>query len=408
MGDEMSSRERMLAALNLQPTDHIPMAFMLFGALNQRLNRQRRGGDQEAVVEAQLDIGLDTVVDLMSFSPVAADVGHNDLPGMPVRLGENVLVSTRLETSGDGPYPVLHKDYATPSGTLSIAVDRTDDRPYGDDPEGQPHVPFMDDYLAPRCARHLVSSQSDLSALRHLLLPPTQADLTACRQSWQTGRHIADRHGLLLSGGWGVGGDSLAWFCGLQQAVMLAMDEPAFLEELLGMVAAWNRQRMEAFLDFGVDLYVRRAWYEGTDLWSPALFHKLFYPVIRDEVALAHEAGAKYGYILTSGSAPLHDMLVELGIDVLIGPDPVQGKDTDLRQMGQDLGGRMCMWGGVNGFLTVEMGTPEEIDAAVREAIEALGPEGLILSPVDNVRDSSDAVWQNVQAMVESWKRHRG
>ena len=147
----------------------------------------------------------------------------------------------------------------------------------------------MDDYLTPRCVRHLISSRNDLSALRHLLTPPTRADLAACRESWQKGKALADQHGLLLSGGWGVGGDALAWFCGLQQAVMMAMDEPEFLEELLGMVAAWNRERMEAFLDFGVDLFIRRAWYEGTDFWSPALFRQLFYPVIREEVALAHE-----------------------------------------------------------------------------------------------------------------------
>ena len=141
MADEMSSRERMLASLNLEPTDHVPMAFMLFGALNQRLNRQRRGGDHRAFIEAQLDLGLDTVVELMSFAPVAADVGHDDVPGIPVRFGSDVRVRTRLASPGDGPYPVLHKEYSTPSGTLSIAVNRTDDWPYGDDPEGGPHCP---------------------------------------------------------------------------------------------------------------------------------------------------------------------------------------------------------------------------------------------------------------------------
>jgi hypothetical protein len=67
----------------------------------------------------------------------------------------------------------------------------------------------------------------------------------------------------------------------------------------------------------------------------------------------------------------------------------------------------MCTWGGVNAFVTVEMGSPAEIDAAVREAIAALGPEGFILSPVDNIRDPSEKVWENVLALIESWKRYR-
>ena len=77
----------------------------------------------------------------------------------------------------------------------------------------------------------------------------------------------------------------------------------------------------------------RRAWYEGTDFWSPAFYEQFFVPILREEVRLAHEAGARYGYILTSGSMPLHDMLIDMGVDVLIGPDPVQGKGTDLQRI---------------------------------------------------------------------------
>ncbi|MBI3923028.1 MAG: hypothetical protein HY318_16530, partial [Armatimonadetes bacterium] len=61
----------------------------------------------------------------------------------------------------------------------------------------------------------------------------------------------------------------------------------------------------------------------------------------------------------------------------------------------------------VNGFLTVERGTPREIEAAVHQAIDILGPGGFILSPVDNVRDPSDEVWRNVEVFIEAWKQCR-
>jgi hypothetical protein len=164
---------------------------------------------------------------------------------------------------------------------------------------------------------------------------------------------------------------------------------------------------MEAYLDYGVDLFIRRAWYEGTDFWSPDLFREFFSPVIKEEVRLAHQAGAKYGYILTSGSMALHDQLLGLGIDVLIGADPVQGKGTDLEIMKKELKDEICIWGGVNGFVTVETGTPEEIDKAVKTAIETLGSDSFILSPVDNVSDPSEKVWNNVLTLIESWKKYR-
>jgi len=408
MADEMSSRQRMLAALNCEKPDHVPMAFMIFTALSERLNTPRRGGDRTAVIEAQIDLGLDTVVDLTLFAGQVEEIGHSDAPGIPVRFDEGVETREWSEPGQAGRYPVLHKEYITPSGSLSVVVDQTDDWPYGDAAKGEFKVPFMDDYLAPRCSKYLVETRADLACLRHLLVPPTEDDLTACHRVWTRGKELARKHDLLVAGGWGVGGDALAWFCGLDNAVMMAIDEPELLEELLSIIDAWNRSRMKAFLDYGVDLFIRRAWYEGTDLWSPELYRRFFFPIIREEVRMAHEAGAKYGYVLTSGSMPLHELLIELGIDVLIGVDPVQGKGTDLKRMGEQLRGRMCTWGGVNGFVTVEKGTKEDIDAAVREAIEVLGPKGFILSPVDNVRDPSDEVWENVLTLIESWKKYRG
>jgi uroporphyrinogen-III decarboxylase len=404
----MSSRERILAAINHENPDYIPMAFMIFTALRQRLTMERGNSDPALAVKTQVELELDTVVDLHLFSSHNNKIGHSDAPGIPVRFNESVKLQEWATTPEDSCYPVLHKKYITPSGELSVAVKQTDDWPYGDAASGDFQVPFMDDYLEPRCSKYLIETRNDLDALRYLLVPPTEDELKICHEAWDIGKQIANKHDLLLTGGRGVGGDALAWFCGLQNAIMMSIEQPTFFEELLGIIDAWNKPRMQAFLDYGVDLFIRRGWYEGTDFWSPELYRKFFFPIIQEEVRIAHEAGAKYGYILTSGSMPLNDMLIELDIDVLIGPDPVQGKGTDLKRMREQLKGKICTWGGINGFITVEKGTKDDIDTAVREAIELLGSEGLILSPVDNVRDPSDEVWENVLALIESWKKYRG
>jgi hypothetical protein len=104
---------------------------------------------------------------------------------------------------------------------------------------------------------------------------------------------------------------------------------------------------------------------------------------------------------------PLHGLLTELGIDVLIGADPVQGKGTDLPRMKSQLKGKTCIWGGVNGFVTVEEGTETEIEEAVKNAMETLGPDGFILSPVDNIRDPSDRVWRKTMKLIEAWRKYR-
>ena len=277
----MSSRERMLAALSCEKPDHVPLAFMLLNALNERMHQDRMGGDPAAFIEAELALGVDAVVDLTFHGPYAREVGHPDAPGIPVMLGDSVETREWAEERDGGNGPELHKEYATPSGRLSVVVDRTDDWPYGAAAAGIREtgagtgetadcspllVPLMDDFLAPRCSKHLVESDDDLPALRHLLAPPTTADIGECRSVWSRGKELAEKHGLLVAGGWGVGADALAWFCGLQQAVMMAVDRPRFFQELLGIIDNWNRPRMAAFLDFGVDLFIRRAWYHYSDV----------------------------------------------------------------------------------------------------------------------------------------------
>ncbi len=195
---------------------------------------------------------------------------------------------------------------------------------------------------------------------------------------------------------------------GLTNAVLAAHDRPEFLQAFLDVVGAWSRRRMEIVLDQGVDLLVRRGWYEGTSFWSPALYRRFLLPHVKAEAALAHQAGAKFGYIMTVGALQLADLLAEAGVDVLIGVDDVQDHAMDLAAMKSASAGRFALWGGVNGFVTLERGSDEEIRAATGRAMDALGPEGFILSPVDNVRDPSEAVWEKVQVLVDAWKARAG
>ena len=185
------------------------------------------------------------------------------------------------------------------------------------------------------------------------------------------------------------------------------MDKPEVIEKLLQMVSDWNRKRMGIYLEDGIDLLIRRAWYESTDLWSPALYHRFMFPVLKKEIEIAHQAGAKFGYIMTSGVMPLLDDFLALGFDVLIGVDPIQGRGTDLKVLKKKLGGKICLWGGVNGYLSVERGNKEEVKEAVEKAMAVLGPEGFILSPVDNVTENSETTWSNAKMLIETWKKLR-
>jgi len=137
MKKELSSRERMLAAIRNEEADRVPFCFMIFAALRDRCK------DRFEFVEKQLEMGLDAMVEL-PMGPLDVKTDHNDLPGLPVTYHPQVKVKEWREDIPTETYPILHKEYHTPVGTLKTAVNKTDDWPYAD------RVPFFDDYLIPR------------------------------------------------------------------------------------------------------------------------------------------------------------------------------------------------------------------------------------------------------------------
>jgi uroporphyrinogen-III decarboxylase len=389
----MSSRQRMLAALDRREPDRTPCSFMLYKGLKDRCRSYAE------FVERQVELGLDAFVELPPRPPVVANDYYN-LHGLPVSHDPRVEIREWIERPDGEGWPIMVKEYRTPAGVLRAEVRQTDDWRWGD------HVPFLDDYIVPRARRFPVTGPGDLGALRYLLVPLTDAERAAFRAEAAPVLELAQHHDLLVTGGWGVGADLVGWVYGLQNMVYALYDRPAFVHDMLEIVAAWNRGRMEVVLDAGIDLYVKRAWYENCDFWTPGAYHEFLYPILKADADLAHERGARFGYLITSNCMPLLDTFVEAGVDVVIGVDPAE---WDLQTTKRKLGGKVCLWGGVNGHLTVEQDTPEQVRAEVRRAFEVLAPGGgFVLSPVDNVREDTPRARENVAALIDEWQKLTG
>lgn len=383
----MTSRQRMLAALRHQRVDHVPCSFMLFKGL------WAQSPNYLDFVRQQMAMGLDTFVQIPTRSHGIVSDSYN-LHGLPVEFDPQVTVREWKEPAGNGRWPVLIKEYLTPGGPLRAEVNQDSEWPYGD------HIPFLDDYLESRSRRFLVQGANDLKALQYLLTPPSVNAVAAFHADAQPALDFAHEHDLLVVGGWGVGADLIGWVYGLQNMIYASYDQPAMVGDLLALIADWNRCRMEVVLSAGVNLYIKRAWYENCDFWTPKMWKKLIFPILKADADLAHARGALFGYLITAHCMPLLDFIAEAGVDVLVGVDPAQ---WDLPAAKKKLAGKVCLWGGVNGHLTVEQGTPEEVQAEVKAALEGSGT-GFILSPVDNVREWNAASQRNVQALIEAWQ----
>jgi len=389
----MTSRERMLAALSCEQPDRTPCSFMLYNGLKSTCSTYLE------FIERQIEMGLDTYVELPPRPPVVINDYYN-LHGLPVSYDPQVEIEEWIEDNPTEQWPIMVKEYHTPVGTLRAEVRQTDDWRWGD------HVPFLDDFIVPRSRKFIVTGQDDLDALRYLLVPPKDAEIAAFKSESEPVLEMARQNDLLVTGGWGVGADMVGWLFGLENMIFAIHDRPDFMHELFDIIAGWNRARMAVLLDAGIDLYIKRAWYANCDFFSPKTFREFLLPILQADAELAHDRGSKLGYLITSNTMPLLDLFVESGVDALIGVDPMT---WDLEDTTAKLDGKICLWGGVNGHLTVEHGTPDEVRAATRYALDVLAPGGgFILSPVDNIREDTPGARENARVLIDEWQRLTG
>ena len=396
----MNSRERMLTALAGGVPDYTPCSFMLFFILYERC-----ANDAE-FVEEQLDLGLDAFV----------HVGHlNHTLHLYGGLDPRVEVHEWVEQGNGGTTFCRRLD--TPAGPLTGRINQRDGWPTEDD------FPLLKDWLVGRAEEVLVKPEEDLEKLPYLFGPIKDEDIRVLREEASEADKLARRHGLLQVGGWkgsvrpglqvdpGVMGcDAMAWLSGFENIMILSLTKPELIREYVRIIHEWNLKQIEVYLDVTrADLIIRRGWYETTEFWTPEVYREIVAPTLRREAELVHQAGRKYGYIITSAFIPLLDDIIASGVDVLIGLDPKEGKGTDLELVKERFqqAGR-ALWGGVSGPMSVETSDGEETERAVSEALQILGEGGgFILSPVDNVRDNPENAWKNTHRFIDTWKKNR-
>jgi uroporphyrinogen-III decarboxylase len=412
----MTSKERILAAINGQPADHVPLTTWCFGfPAPKHLQWETNGRpvpywyskrlehihtlphpweleDEFKRADAWLSLGIDDILEVSvpwAQDPAVASTDSVIPPGA---------------AGGDARYPVLVREYETPSGRLRHAVWQT-----GEEKPGWPVQPacamLIEDYNVARAVQHPVSRPGDVAAIGHLFMPPDAEQRRWFAERMAKMKAHADRKGLFSQAWSAFGIDAAVWVTGTQGAVMMAMDAPEAFGQLIDLIGQTDYARTElAASTDGVDMVCQRGWYSSTDFWSPRLFDQYVYPHLAELTALAHRHGKKFGYVMTTGVERLGPRLADAGVDVLYFVDPILDH-ISLQRAAELFGDRMTMVGGTNA-LSLASGDPQRIRREVQQAMEILGPTNrFILHPMDAI--FPDTPWEGVQQMIEAWKECR-
>ncbi|MCP3950873.1 MAG: hypothetical protein GY697_01425 [Desulfobacterales bacterium] len=131
---------------------------------------------------------------------------------------------------------------------------------------------------------------------------------------------------------------------------------------------------------------------------SPAMWREFFKSRLKDTIHIAREEAPELlvFYHSDGNFTQLIPELVDIGINVI---NPVQPDCMDAAAIKNEFGTQLALWGTVGTAALWQTGKPAQIRIEVRQRIDTLGPEGLLLTPA---YDIDFAPLENLRAFAEA------
>ncbi len=351
----MTSRERLIAALNRQCPDRLPATthHLMPSFLSSM------GGISE--LEFFDRFGLDAIHWTAGLAPVAG-AGNEDW---------------RIERKNiaDPFYKTTRYDVVTPRGTLSMLL--------------------QDDGRTEWVRERLVKKKGDLDLIERFA-PMHLCDASLVNhESGDFGDRGIVRGtvpGFPIYGQPGCWQDAAVLF-GIEELILETFDDPEWVLEFLAILQrrklAWLRSAKGARFDL-VELGGGDA---SATVISPRIFERFVAPFDGPLIAAAHESGLRIVYHTCGGMMPILEQIADMRPDAMETFTPrAMGGDADLSEAKRRIGDRVCMIGGFDQFHCFAGCSPEATRMAVRRCFQDAGPGGYILAPSDHFFEAEEAL----------------
>jgi uroporphyrinogen decarboxylase len=289
----------------------------------------------------------------------------------------------------DGDYTIVERTFHTPGGPLTDKVKIPPPRSrWGMAPD-------------PVIVEHLVKTREDFDRLPYLL-PPVATDMSEYHRCEEI---IGDR-GVTELYVLGPLDQRAADARGMEQLMMDYYDDREFFDAQLDLAHDQMMRETRAALEGGVKIIFGSWFYESLSAgWSPAIWREVFLPRLKQHVELVHSAGALYHFYDDGKIQQILGMLAEAEVDIVSTCTPPPVGDFDLAAAKRGFGDKLCFKGYVDLLYVVKMGTPELVEASVREAMEIGKPGGgFILGSSDSFREGTPV--ENVRAYFEAARKY--
>jgi len=375
----MTSRERVLTALNHEEPDRVPIVIGVSNATGIKM-KPYRGIKKLSGIDAPDDYIYDwpelgtALIDEETMQRLHSDVrGVLDLEPQAVREWNRQRKphsdyvdswgSGQSEIGPDDWYPNVHP---IPDATTAADLDAYEGWPDMSDPTRIAHVREQAQQLAD-------ANECAIMATPWLLFPFERA------------------HAMQ----------------GMDVFLLNMIDHPDFAKALMKRIAEYCKQLMGRFLaELGDHVDIIKI---GDDLGtqkslmiSPRMYRSFLKPIHADLISFIKERTAAKVFFHSDGDvAPLIDDFIEIGVDIL---NPIQtnaGTMSDLPALKERFGDNIVFCGAIDTDQVLPLGSVEDVRNEVRRVMQILGPGGgCMIGAVHTVMN--DVPPENVLAMVDA------
>jgi uroporphyrinogen decarboxylase len=195
----------------------------------------------------------------------------------------------------------------------------------------------------------------------------------------------------------------------LEEALMDTVAEPEFLHAALDKIAWSQGEMVRRFLeaaDGAIDMVFISddVGSQASLIMSPAAFDEFLFPRLKKWCDMIHSYGAKVFFHTDGASEPLIPRLIEAGIDIL---NPIQHvcPGMDCKEIKAKYGAKLIFHGGVENQNILPFGTPQEVTAETRKCLVELGPDGYL--PCSCHFAQADTPVENIIALINTVQQYR-
>ncbi len=173
------------------------------------------------------------------------------------------------------------------------------------------------------------------------------------------------------------------------------------INTMMDMFIEWNCTVIEKLQKTGIDFILANSdmAFNSGPLINPIAFREIFLPKMK---IVADTFKIPWVFHSDGDLNKVFDDLLSLGMN---GMNPFEPPMMDIAAIKQKYGDKLCLWGNIDLNYTLTRGTPEEVDAEVKQRIREVAPGGgYICASANSLTPYCKR--ENIQAMLDAIKKY--